>query len=262
MLGHGPRKHNLLQVLALQHQAVGRVLVGDAGHVLLNDGAGIQLGCHVMAGGTDDFHAALPGLVVGLGSHEGGQERVVNVDDVVRVFGNHLVRDNLHVAGQHDERDVLLPEQLHFGLFHLSLVRVVFLDAPHVVGNLELFGHVAQVLVVRHDAGYLTLIFTGLPACQQVVQAVAHLRHEDGHARTLVAVVERELHLVALGIQRADVFVYLVARYQETVQFPLYAHEENAVLAVNVLVEIDNISLIVGNKLGYFRYNALLVGAV
>ena len=200
--------------------------------------------------------------MIGLGTYEGGQERVVDVDDVVRVGGYHLIADNLHVAGQHDKRDVLLLQQLHFGLLHLCLVRVVFLNAPDIVGDSELFGYIAQVFVVGDDAGDVTGKLACLPASQEVIKAMAHLRNEDGHAWTLVAIIEAELHLIALCVEGCDVFVNLIAWNQEAVEFPFYSHEEHAVLTVNILIKVNNISLVVGNKFRHFRDDALLIGAV
>ena len=236
--------------------------MGNACHVLLNDGTGIQLSRHVMARGSDNLHATLPGLMIGFGTHEGGQERVVDIDDMVRIGGYHVVRDNLHIAGQDDERDILLLQQFHLGLYHLGLVRVVLLDAPYVVGDAELVGYIAQVFVVGDDTRNLTGKLTSLPAGQQVVETVAHLRDEDSHAWLLVAVVQAELHLIALGVERRDVFVDLVAGNQETLQFPLNAHEEHAVKLVYVLVKVDDVTLIVSNKLRHFCNNTLLVRAM
>ena len=158
----------------------------------------------------------------------------------------------LSSSGQDDKRNVFFSEQLHLGLLHLSLVRVVLVDAPHIVGDAELLCHIAQVFVVRHDARDVARELSGLPAGQQVVEAMAHLRDEDGHAGPLVAVIEAELHLVALGIERGNVVVDLLPGNEETVQFPLYAHEEHAVLTVNILIEIDDVALVVGNKFRHF----------
>ena len=108
VFAHGAREDYLLEVFSL-HDEVGRgVLVGDADDVLLDDGACVEFGGHVVAGGTDDLHAALPCLVVGFGTDEGGEERVVDVDDVVGVGLNHLLRNHLHVAGKDDERDAVV----------------------------------------------------------------------------------------------------------------------------------------------------------
>ena len=91
---------------------------------------------------------------------------MVDIDDVVRIGGNHVVADNLHIACQHDKRDVFLLQQFHLGLFHLLLVRMVFLDAPHIVGDAELIGHIVQIFVVRHNAWDVTVEFSCLPAGQ------------------------------------------------------------------------------------------------
>ena len=215
-----------------------------------------------MAGGSDNLYTALVSLVIGLGTDKSRQERVVDVDDVVWIFGYHLVADNLHVAGQHDKRDILLLQQLHLGLFHLLLVAVVFLNAPHVVGNAELVGHVAQILVIGHNTRNVAFKLTSLPSCQQVVQTVTHLGYEDGHTWTLIAEVQAEFHLVTLRIKGGDVLVNLVARNHKSFQFPLYTHKKHAVHLVNILIEVNDISLIIGDKLSYFRNNTLLIRAV
>ena len=91
---------------------------------------------------------------------------------------------------------------------------------------------------------------------------MAHLADEDCHAWALVAVVEAELHLVALRIERVDVVVELVARNQEPFQFPFYAHEEHPFYLIDVLVQIDDVAFVVGDKLRHLRDDALLVGAM
>ena len=79
----------------------------DAGDILFDDGAGIEVCRDIVARGTDDLHAPLVGLMIGLRPDEGRQERVVDINNVVRIFGYHLVADNLHVSGQYNERNVL-----------------------------------------------------------------------------------------------------------------------------------------------------------
>ena len=116
--------------------------------------------------------------------------------------------------------------------------------------------------MVRYDAGNLAVELSSLPSRQHVVEAMAHLADEDSHAWTFVAVVETELHLVALRIERVDVVVELVARNQEPFQFPFYAHEEHPFYLIDVLVQIDDVALVVSDELRHFRDDALLVGAV
>ena len=139
---------------------------------------------------------------------------------------------------------------------------MVLVDAPHVVGDAKLLGHIAQILVVADDAGDINLKFACLPAGQQVVETVAHLGNEDSHTGTLVAIVERELHLIALGIERGDIVVDLVARNEEAVQLPLNAHEEHAFNLIYVLIEVHNVTLVVCDEFRYLCDDALLVGAM
>ena len=168
----------------------------------------------------------------------------------------------MHVAGQHDERHVLLLQQFHLRSLHLGFVRVVLVDAPHVVGDAEHQCHVAQVLVIAHDAGDVNVKFSSLPTCKQVVETVAHLADEDSHAWALVIKVKVERHTVTLGIEGVYIFLNFLSGNKKSLQFPFYTHEKHAVLMVNILVKIDDVALVVGDEFGYFRNNALLVGAV
>ena len=139
---------------------------------------------------------------------------------------------------------------------------MVFLDGPYIVGNVELLGDVAQILVVAHDTGNVHIPLACLVACEEVVKTVAHLADEDGHARALVGEIEVERHLIACRVERGQVFLDFILGDEEFLEFPLDAHEEHAVLAVHILVEIDDVSLVVGNELGYFRNDSRLVGTV
>ena len=81
---------------------------------------------------------------------------------------------------------------------------------------------------------------------------MTHLRDENRHPRTLVAVIERELHLIALGIERGDIVVELVAGDEESLELPFYAHEEHAIHLVYILIQVDNVAFVVGYKFGHF----------
>ena len=91
---------------------------------------------------------------------------------------------------------------------------------------------------------------------------MAHFRHEDRHPRALVAVIQAELHLVALCIERRDVVVKLVARNEESFELPFYSHEKHALHLVHILVEIDDVSLIIRNKFRNLRNDTLLIRAM
>ena len=252
----------LLQVLALEYEGLGGVLVGDAYHVLFDDGACIQFGGHVVTGGTDNLHSSLVCLMIWLGADEGWQEGVVDIDDAVWERLDHVLGDYLHVARQDDEVDILLLHELHLCLFHFLLVRPVLLDGPHVIRYVKLLCHVAQVFVVADDAGDVALQFACLVSCKEVVEAVAHLADEECHAWALVTEVEFELHIIALAVECLDIFLYLLIGDGEALGGPFHSHEEAVVHGVHILVEIYDVTVVGGDESCHLRYDALLVGAV
>jgi len=260
VLCHCAGEDDLFEVAALQHQRIGSVLVGDAHDVLLDDGAGVEFGGHVVGGRPDDLHSSLVCLVVGLRSDECGQEGVVDVDDVVRVRLYHPVADHLHVAGEHDEGDVLILEYLHLPGLNLGLV--VGGDGKAVIRDSELLADVAKVFVVADDARNLDVPLAGVVTREKVVDAVAHLADEDRHPRLLVREVYAEIHPVAGTEHRVDVFSDLFTGNQEPVEFPLYPHEEDLLDSVDVLVEVDDISAVVRDELRHVSDYSLPVRAV
>ena len=105
---HRPRQHHLLQLAPLADQVGDGVALADAHHVLLDDRPLVELRRHVVGGGADDLDAPLLGLVIGPGAGEGGEERVVDVDDPVCVSAHELFAQDLHVPRQDDKVDLLL----------------------------------------------------------------------------------------------------------------------------------------------------------
>src|SRR4051812_15477627 len=97
---HGAREHDALEVAAFFNEIFELIAVRNASDILLDDGAVIQHFGDIVAGGADQLHAALKSPVIWFRAREGGQERVVNVDDAVRVSGYEFGREDLHVAGE------------------------------------------------------------------------------------------------------------------------------------------------------------------
>ena len=56
----------------------------NAHHVLLDDRSVVEHFRDVMAGGADQFHAAIESLLVRLAADKRGQKRMMNIDNVVR----------------------------------------------------------------------------------------------------------------------------------------------------------------------------------
>ena len=151
-----------------------------------------------MAGRADDLDSPLVSLVVGFCTHESREEGMVNVDDMVRIFAYHLFAEDLHVAGQDYEGNPFLAEQLHLGALDLLLVGMVLGYGPDMERYAELVRDFPKVLVVAHYAGDLDIPLPCLVAGQEVIEAMALLAHEDGHARLDVAEEHVELHLETL----------------------------------------------------------------
>ena len=72
-------------------------------HILMDDGAFIEVGRHVVRRGADQLHAARVGLMIGLGALETRQERMVDVDAAARQLGREAVGQDLHVTRQNDK---------------------------------------------------------------------------------------------------------------------------------------------------------------
>ena len=97
-----------LHVSAFALQVSDAVAVTDAGDLLLDDGAVIELLGDVVSGGSDDLHTSGSGLLVRIGAGEGGQEGVMDVNAASVPRLGKGGRENLHVAGEHHQIDLVL----------------------------------------------------------------------------------------------------------------------------------------------------------
>ncbi len=91
------------------------------GNALLDDRALVQVGGDKVRGGADNLDAALKGLMIRLRTLEAGQEGVVNVDDAAAHRTAESWGEDLHVAGEDDELNVVLTDQVEDLLLLLQL---------------------------------------------------------------------------------------------------------------------------------------------
>ena len=70
---------------------------------MFDDRAGVELLRDVMSRGADDLDAPSAGTAIRVATDEGGQERVMDVDYRHAEALEKSLRENLHVAGEHDE---------------------------------------------------------------------------------------------------------------------------------------------------------------
>jgi len=218
-----------------------------ADHVLIDDRTFVEVLGGVVRGGADELDASLMCLVVGLAADEGREERVVDVDEPLLEGPGERAPDDLHVAGENDEIDLPLGEQLQLAVLGLlpgrgCLRRDDELDA-------ELGGDGLEVGVVRHHQGDLAGELPALVAEQQIVQTVIELRDEDRDPLGPPRVQEPRVHVEPLchlpdsALERVPVGLQLS-------QIDPDALEELTSLAVGVLVGVDDVAAVPVQQLG------------
>ena len=246
MQAHGPGQGQAFGVAALADQVVHLIAVAHRHGGLGNDRPAIKLLAHVVGGGTDQFHAPLPGPVVGLGPLEGRQEGVVDVDHPVEGIGGIEGRqkgggEHLHVLGEHHQFDAVLGQQLQVAGLGGLPVGGVNRHAGEV--GAEFLGQRAQVGVVadhqRHP--HRQLARAGAP--EQVEQAVVLLAHEDRHRRPVIGEGHLELAIKPFG-QGLGRGANRLPRQAEARQLPFDPAEEQAGALVAVVVGVDDVAAI------------------
>ena len=119
-------------------------------HVLLDNRPLIQIFRHVVAGGTDQLYALVVGLLIRVRPHEGRQERVMNIDHSMRVMGDKIRTEDLHVTGQHHH--IHLAVEFGQGLgFRLGLI--VCIDRNMMVLDAEALHFIAQIIMITDHHG-------------------------------------------------------------------------------------------------------------
>ena len=147
--------------------------MGDADDILLDDWTVVEDFGDVVAGGSDQLYAALEGLVVGSGADEGGEKRMVNVDDALGIAVDEVVRKNLHVAGEDEEISFVRLDQ-RMNVF-LGLPLILFGDGDDRVGNLVEVGDGLVVGMVRDDQWNVAGEFAALVTVEEIDEAVVVL---------------------------------------------------------------------------------------
>src|SRR5690606_23802830 len=98
-----PGEYDFFQITALVEIIFYAMCMGNPAYVLFNDRAGIKFLRHIMTGGPDNLYAPSERSMIGLGPRKRGQERMVDVYDLVGIPINYFGGDYLHVPGQDDK---------------------------------------------------------------------------------------------------------------------------------------------------------------
>mmetsp|Transcript_21417 Transcript_21417/g.36798 ORF Transcript_21417/g.36798 Transcript_21417/m.36798 type:complete len:205 (-) Transcript_21417:258-872(-) len=192
-----PQQHLPFQHPSLGQQILHGIPVRDPRHVLLDDGTLVQALRGVMRGGSHQLDAPRVGAVVGLGSDEGGQEAVVDVDGRVSVLAAEFVRDDLHVPREDDEVHSERLHQSDFLVFLLSLV--VLGDWEYLVAYAKVSGNVAQLVMIGNYEGDVAGKLAGLVSQQEFPYDVIVLGNEDANLLFGFAPIDGVSHVKAMA---------------------------------------------------------------
>src|SRR6202040_1396286 len=174
-----------------------RVAVRYALDTLFNDGSVVEDFCDVMGRGADDFYAAVEGLLMGLGADEGGQEGMMNIDDLLPKLLDKAGGKHLHIAGQDDEFDIIFPKQLD--LLPLGVLLVLLCYWNYAVGDVVKVGVVFRVGMIADHQGNFAGEFASALAVEQIDEAVIVLGNKNGYTRTIVRAGDAPLNRKLLG---------------------------------------------------------------
>ena len=151
-------------------------------------------------------------------------------------------RENLHVAGEHYQVDLVLTQEcLDLGL----LLGLGFPGRRQVEKGNAMGLHLgSKVGVIGDHQGDHGGQLARLPPPEHVDQAVVLLRDHDGHALGAIGEADSPCHAM-LARQRGERAVELVSAQPKTLAFDFHPHEESTILFIaHVLVGTQDVSIV------------------
>ncbi|MCY1413769.1 hypothetical protein D9M71_292060 [compost metagenome] len=232
--------------------------MADPHHVLLDDRAGVKLFGYIVAGRADQLHTAQRGLVIRLGTDERRQEAVVNVDHLLGIFLAQLRWQDLHVTRQHhDIGTVFLDQARNLGKRRLLVLRI---DRYMEERNAMPLDHAAQIVVVGNHARNIAVEFLGVPAVQQVSQAVGLTAGHEHDAFFLVGVGNTPDHGKFFS-NRCERFAQSLNAEWQRICADFVTHEEPTALLIGVMVRFVDPAVMGRQEITDFGDDANTVGA-
>lgn len=183
------------------------------------------------------FHAARVRLPVRVGALEAGQEGVVDVDDAPRESLAQFGGEDLHVAGEYDQFDVVLLDGIHHAVFEGELLAGGCHGVRFERHAVEL-GQAGEVVVVAEHERHVHGQLAGALAEEQVVEAVRRLGDEYERAQRAPDDVEVPGHVVAGDDGGEGGFELFATRGR----FDLQSHEEVFGVEARELLRFGDVS--------------------
>ena len=250
-------QHPALGILPLRDQIVDAVGMIDDRDVLRDDRPLVEIGRHVMRSGADHLHAAIIGAMIGVRALEAGQETVVDVDHAPIQPTAQRIGQDLHVAREDDQIDLLLIDQSQQRLLLIELV--LRRDRQVMIGNGFMLGAPLPGQMVRDDAGDRHRQAAGGGSVEQIVEAVAALRDHDDRPRLGGGVVQLPIE-PPCGRDRREGFAERLGG-QPIWRGELDAHEEAAGAGIAILRILDDVAVLRDERIGDRRDDALAIFA-
>ena len=176
----------------------------------------------------------------------------MDIDHLAAVLLTHFGRQDLHVAGQHDDvRAVGLEQAVNLGK---GLRLVLLADRDTVVGDFVPLHHPAQVFMVRDNGGDVHIQLATVPAVQQIGHAVGFLAAHEHHFLGLgrVGNVPAHLEFPGDGLERGT---ELVQAERDRAGLDFVPHEEPAGLVVGVMAGFSDPAIVGGQEVTDFCHN-------
>ena len=211
-----------------------------------------------MSGGTDDLHTTVVRLPVWVGADEGGEERMVNVDDARAIRVDDQRGKYLHVASENDQLDRMVAQSVENRAFLLRAR--VGSDRKVDVRNSHVLHEIGMIRMVVDDHGDLGGKLAGTPATEEVEQAMRLLRRQNADAGECVGELQVDRHRIARR-DRIEGLQDLVTIQAEAVELELDPLEEDLLHVVGVLLGVHDVSTVLGDEIRDGGDDPALVGA-
>ena len=247
-----------LAVAAEADEIGGGVKVVHALDLLLDDRSGVEVGSDVVAGGTDQFHAAGIRLLVGVCADEGWQETVVDVDNAPGEVTAEVVGEDLHESSEDDELDVLFGDE-GADSFEAGFAGVA-VHRDFVKWQVGPFRDRPAIAAVADDRGDLDREFVKPRPPEDFVEAVVGFGDEHGsfHAVRQAAEVPIGLERSPEGAEPGDEILGIDIEF---LGLNFQAGEKFAAELVGELSELDEVAAMAGDVIGDLGNDAGLVWA-
>ena len=158
------------------------------------------------------------------------------------IFWHICIRQDLHVAGKHDQFGAGLLDDVHDLGFGLRLVLLGHLDV--VEGDVVVDHDLLVFEMVGDDADDIDRQRADLPAVEQVVEAMAEARHHQQHLHAVLAswISASMANCLATGSKPS----FSVGKRRTFLGDEGDAHEEHAGIEIVELRTVDDVAALVG----------------